>query len=195
MRIFYFEKYFTLINAVTQSCPTDSSITIYEAESGVISASIYKSESCVISALRSTRQNLVWFLTPTRYHIEMFLVSSILASWIEMILGFCSRIKLEFLLRLITFGKKPTDLNPSERRQAACCGRGLKDAPSANFDHARRKIQRLKKIHQNDWGCRGHARKWRNCGVYILRKNLRRRGQARRCLIWFDLLLLLETVV
>jgi len=33
---------FYLINAVTQSCPTDSSITIYEAESGVISASIYE---------------------------------------------------------------------------------------------------------------------------------------------------------
>jgi len=59
MRSIYFEKYFTLINAVTQSCPTDSSITIYEAESGVISASIYEAESSVISALRSTRQNLV----------------------------------------------------------------------------------------------------------------------------------------
>ena len=50
MRSFYFEKYFTVINVVTQSCPTDSSITIYEAESGVISASIYESESGVISA-------------------------------------------------------------------------------------------------------------------------------------------------
>ena len=32
----YFEKYCTLINAVTQSCLTYSSITIYEAESGMI---------------------------------------------------------------------------------------------------------------------------------------------------------------
>ena len=40
--------------------------------------------------------------------------------------------------------KTPTDLNPSERRHVACCDRYLKDAPSANFDHARRKIQRLK---------------------------------------------------
>ena len=61
-----------------------------------------------------------------------------------MIAGFCSRMKLESFLGFATFRKTPTDLNPSERRQAACCGRGLKDAPSANFDHARRKIQRLK---------------------------------------------------
>jgi len=37
MRSFYFEKYCTWINAVTQSWPTASSNTIYEAESGVIS--------------------------------------------------------------------------------------------------------------------------------------------------------------
>ena len=37
MRSVCFEKYCTMINAVTQSYPTDSSITIYEAESGVIS--------------------------------------------------------------------------------------------------------------------------------------------------------------
>ena len=125
---------FYLINAVTQSCPTDSSITIYEAESGVISASIYESEFGVIS-------------DPDKIPHWHVLVSSILASWIEMISGFCSRTKLESFLRLITFRKTPTDLNPSERRQVACCDRGLKDALLANFDHARRKIQRLKKIH------------------------------------------------
>ena len=33
------------------------------------------------------------------------------------------------------------DLNPSERRHAACCGRGFKNAPSVNFDRAWRQIQ------------------------------------------------------
>ena len=63
-----------------------------------------------------------------------------------MIAGFCSRMKLESFLGFATFRKTPTDLNPSERRQAVSCGRGLKDAPSANFDHARRKIQRLRRF-------------------------------------------------
>jgi len=38
-RVYFGEKYCTLINAVTQSCLTDNSITIYEpeSESGVIS--------------------------------------------------------------------------------------------------------------------------------------------------------------
>jgi len=52
--------------------------------------------------------------------------------------------KLKSFLRFATFKKTPIDLNPSERRQAACRGRGLKDALPANFDHASRKIQRLK---------------------------------------------------
>ena len=50
------------------------------------------------------------------------------------------RMKLEYFLQFTTFRKTPMDLNPSERQQAVYCGRGLKDAPSADFDHARRKI-------------------------------------------------------
>jgi hypothetical protein len=58
--------------------------------------------------------------------------------------SFRSRMKLESFLWFATFRKTPTDLNPSERRQVACCGRCLKDAPSANFNHARHKMQRSK---------------------------------------------------
>ena len=36
------------------------------------------------------------------------------------------------------------DLNPSQSRPTACCGRGFKDALPANFDCARRKIQRFR---------------------------------------------------
>jgi len=137
MRSVYFEKYCTMINAfisrsivlwLTQSCPTENSIMIYEAESGVISDpdKIPHWVVLVLIILEAFAQEYV-----------------ILASWIARFQALLKN-KAWVFSSVRYLIETPLDLNPSERRHVACCGRWLKDAPSANFDHARRKIQRLK---------------------------------------------------
>ena len=59
MRSFYFEKYFTWSMLWRRAAP-------------LIAALRSTRQNLVWFLHRSTSQNLVWFLTPTRYHIDMF---------------------------------------------------------------------------------------------------------------------------